>query len=65
MEYHVCDACGHEAGGWSKEELKKAGWEWQDARHRDSADNPIGQPRFFVLCDECVELFAQRRGVAA
>lgn len=52
---HTCDACGWEAAGYSKDELKRSGWKWNALT--DEEDDK----RRFVTCDECQEYFARRR----
>lgn len=58
MEIHVCDSCGHEVAGYTKDELTKDGWKW-NLLTEDAADK-----RRFVTCGECEAHFAERRATA-
>lgn len=51
---YECGSCGWEVAGYSKKDLTETGWEFFDA----------GDRRTFVMCDECVVKYAERRGRA-
>lgn len=53
---YECDGCGHEAQGYSKSDLEKAGWVWHVATKGYAG---IAE-RHFILCDGCTGA-AERR----
>lgn len=52
---HVCDSCGWEASGYTRQELERDGWKWNPLTDDDT------DKRRFVMCSECVAYFAERR----
>lgn len=48
--YQECDSCGHQAGGYSRSELEKIGWQWNAVTETSYTEAAT----YFVLCDECV-----------